>query len=739
MNYPWPYLELGKAFRLPLFRQLLPGKTGSFLDCVARVCFGKRGTLRFRCERHLALNRLDAVGGRQTKSTAVVGVKAGESVQVQCYSPDAKINVEIDRPENRFVVDCGTRIEFFTAEMVAQAVADLRVLQGEQSSLRCQVDPLWQIDSVEALAPAEIIDWDVEGVDQNRQLVVRLSEPAKTDESVRLKILGRRGLVINDQMSVADLSMVRFSGSQNGTRKLFLQESDAFELHVNGADELNRIELSTVTVEDTLYVDPMPGGIAFVQNESTDRIGITLAPRKPQFSVWMDVDVAVRGTKLQEQCSIRCVPSGVTMDRLVVVFSPSTSTSGWQWTADRSLGPIASRQLSGDEREAVAAGYIGQVWELSWRVPQREQIELRGERITAWKEQAAVSLPSAPDAAIQKGLLVVNALDGTGVKLINRRLAELPSSQTEIGRVPTVRGTFQFDPGRELMAGDPAIELCPVAASSEQVGAWAWSCELDSRLSSSGVTSHLAIYRIQTAGQQNLRIKLPEVATLHTVWLDSIPLRMSEIATSADTVNLTLPSGREYLSVSLYFSTAGSLPQVTASYAPPFPETTVPVLSRRWRVWLPKGYELPTDDTRAHAGSFQPTTWEQRVFGPLGRTVDSPTRNPLDREFWQLNSQNSTELMSTTRLAERLLEKFGSAFALKQNAQSAITWGELLEHVSRTTPEIDFRISHSSLMEASISSDTYCRARDSKTALAAECRFLRMPISCSSCEIKKWF
>ena len=687
-------VTVGELWRLPRIR--------------CEGVFWQEGNMSLAVRSPFALNRIESEGARQVKSTPLASA-AGEEIDLQCFSPDATLDIDVDRPEDRLEVDCGTRLEFFTGEMVAHVTADFRLVQGEQGTLTCQVSPLWQIDGVEAQEPASVADWDIEGADPGRRLIVRLASPATTTAAVRLKVSGRRVLSLHDTMSMWDLAMLRFDSAARVVQQVLLQDPDAFDLLTTGREDLTILDLATLSVDSPLYVDPMPRGLAFAVDSATDRLGVTLTPRKPQFTAKIELSAEVRGGSLTEVCRIRCQPSGVSMDRLRVHMSQQPPGMAWQWSTKKTLGTLATRRLTADERIAAGAGIAGQAWEVSWRVPQREVFEIQATRKSPWKTKTALCLLAAPEAASQTGELVIRATDATGVEIVNRRLTAVPSAAETSGGVPTVRGKYRFDPTRDGFSDESAIEIGPATAAAEETGAWAWSCELDSRLSAAGLTSHLAVFRLQTAGQQRVQFHLPEASRLHGAWVDSAAV--SSQPGSSRTVTVNLPAGREFATVSLSFASPESLPALATYYAPNFPTTNIPVMKRRWRVWLPSGYQLPTSDPSAHNYTVQRLTWPQRLFGPLARGENGASRNPLRADFWLPDRKSAREIAEARKLITPLIEKLGTLWGSSggvagDSAAGALVWGDALKAMVATLKNADLRVSRSSLCDSGIDANT---------------------------------
>jgi hypothetical protein len=652
------------------------------------------------------IERLVVHEGRQTTSAASSSEPLQESVGVQSFSPHTTIEVRVDYPVDRIAVEHCTRVEFLSSELIANCVAEFKIRQGTRAEFVCDVGALWQIDSVEVNEPFAIVDWDVEAADPHRKLVVRVAPAVAANQSVRLSIVGRRNLVLRESMDLDNLRMLRFPELNEVRKFLVLRQPETLELQTAGLERISRIDPASFAANDPLRMATASKDIAFVIDAAATPLAITLVPRKPKFDAEIRIDAQVSEKSVTELCRLHCEPSGVAMERLLVHFS-GTEAGTWQWSTSAAIGPLTVRRLSAKEQVAAGAGGGGHAFELRWTNPQRTSFELRATRSSPFTVPFGVTLADLPDAAEQTGLVAVRVADDSAVTITNHQLPELPTEVDTADPPHSARGLFRYTPARDGLGAEPPLELFSAPVAQEESGAFVWACELDTRLGESGVASHTAVLRLQTGGQSKVRISWPVGATPRGAWIDTQRIRDASVQNSADgLLMLDLPQGKTFVTVTLDYVTNEALPRFIGSYQPPFVATNIPVLARRWRLWLPNKYDLSAIDPRAHRYCAVQPTWSQRLFGPLGREATSSSANPLSTAFWTLDGVARSERMAANREALSILNALGAAVSSKDRASAGpLSWGQLFAAIGSVEgPEI--RIDAKALGELGITAAT---------------------------------
>ncbi len=325
-------------------------------------------------------------------------------------------------------------------------------------------------------------------------------------------------------------------------------------------------------------------------------------------------------------------------------------------------------------------------------MPRTGPFEIRGVRTVPLSGKTPLSLASLPDAASSRGTLAVRALGETSVTIDNQRLKPIPAELSQADSYQTVRGAFRYEPSRDAANPDPAIFVSAAAPNPRESGAWVWQARLDSRYAQSESTMHMASWRVQSSGRSQLHFKLPPNAEFRSVAVDDIPLVEAALRKLGGQFSVDLPGGKQFASVVMHFTTPGELPLLSQPIEPAWPDVDVPVLNRRWKLWMPAGFELAESDGRWESPAIDPPTWSQRLFGPLGRSSRASTFDPLAAGDWlDLFGRDGEDQAARTNLQQFHVALAG-ALAAAASRQEHLRWGELLGRVSATLAAADISV-----------------------------------------------
>ena len=350
--------------------------------------------------------------------------------------------------------------------------------------------------------------------------------------------------------------------------------------------------------------------------------------------------------------------------------------------------PLSARlRPKAERRPGQRPGADVEVWEVNLRAPRAGPFEIRAVCTIPFEPNLPLPLPSLPDATSQRGTITIRAQGETGLAIKNTRLKAIPAEPAVGERYSTTRAVYRYEPGRDAPAGESMLTLSPAPSGQETSGAWAWSGCLDSRYALATTAVHTATYRIQTTGREHVRFELPPDATLLGAWVDEHAVPQNLIDLYVDHVDVDLPTGRSFSTVTLCFKTAGALPDFVQSIRPPMPKLDIPVMSSHWTVWLPPGFELLDPDPRCENHGLADLTWSQRLFGPLGRGARESRFNPLSGQEWlQLVGKDPAQDSARLALVE-VIEKLGSRAVTRKRGSGHLTWRQLLapegEHEER--------------------------------------------------------
>ena len=683
LEFPDPIAGTGRIVRLSALAPLEQDQRWRLPVVRAEGTTWLEGTAQLVVPKPLVVEQLVTTGCRQSKVAPLGAPLVGESLEFQSFSPEAAIEVVVGRPLDPLHVDIGSEIELSAVETSCRSVVELSLRQREEFVIGCEIGPQWLIDSVDSSSPETIEDWQIETPEgRPPRLTVSLKKGVSPARPVRLTILGHRAAQANQGLGVGELEMLRFEGTQQGKRWLALRASDAQELQLSGADELVRLDPQQFTpAESRLFAEP-PTGLVFALTPTADRLRVGTAPRKPGYSGDISIDVMVDGTSLTETFIFRCAPQSSRLDRVLLFCSPAREAPLRFSLAGGSSGQISARRLPTENFTSLGAAPGGEVWEITLRLPRTGPFEIRGVRTVPLAGKTPLSLASLPEAANSRGTLAIRALGETGVTIDNQRLKPIPAELSQADSYQTARGAFRYEPSRDAASPDPAIFVSAAGPNPRESGAWVWQARLDSRYALRDATVHMASWRVQTAGRSQLHFTLPPAAELRSIAVDEIPQAAGAASPDAP-LAVDLPAGKQFVTVVVYFTTPGELPRLSRSIEPAWPEVDVPVLGRRWKLWMPAGYELVESDGRWESPAIDTPTWTERLFGPFGRRQRASTFDPLAAADWSALVGRGGE----DRAAQANLLQFRSALsaALDQvdSRKERSSWGELFGQVSQ--------------------------------------------------------
>ncbi|HEV3136821.1 MAG TPA: hypothetical protein VGZ26_02935, partial [Pirellulales bacterium] len=540
----------------------------------------------------------------------------------------------------------------------------------------------WTVDSVEALGANRVIDWELEEQQPKpTRLKLRLERAISAANPARLLIRGHRPISLGPVFEARQLEMLSFDEFDSGTRLISVRGVDGYEMRWTGSESLKRQDPLELTLAESQLFPQSPDGLLFVEDSNFAQATVAFDRRKPSYAADIRIDAAVQKNVLTETYTFQCIPETARIERLLVQFSPARDNP-LEWTlVGGSSGQLSARCLSADDRAHLGLPAGGEAWELNSQLVRPGPFELRAVRSVPFDRESHLALASISGATTQRGSLTIRALGDTGITINNRRLTSVPAELLEADRYQTVRATYQYRPSRDDLGNEPAVSIAPTTPAQAESGAWVWTSRLDSRYAIDGTCVHLATFRIQTAGRQQLRLSMPEGANLQAAWVDEQRLPLALTNSGQPGLLINLPPGRSFAALSLYYATSGTLPRLVSSSAPPFPQIDdVPVLARQWSVWLPRGYEIRDYDSRFPTDWNEPMAWTERLFDVFGRAPRANVFNPLAVRDWRQMSFVDPDAQLSMKSCEEFAESLGTIVAERVNGEdeSELTWGQLL-------------------------------------------------------------
>jgi hypothetical protein len=682
LELPEPIVGTGRVLQLRAIAPLTSGKHWRLPGLQPEGMSWQEGTATLLIPNSLVLERLTTEGCRQSRVAAVPAPSTGESIEIQYYRPGATIDVLLVQPRERLKVESGALVEVGAHEITSRLAVVLSTSRSERFLAHADVSPAWTVDSVEALGANRVIDWELEEQQPKpTRLKLRLERAISAGNPARLLIRGHRPLSAGPVFEARQLEMLSFGQFDSGTRLISVRGADGYELRWTGSESLKRQDpLELTPAELQLFPQP-PDGLLFVEDLNFAQATVASERRKPSYAADIRIDAAVQKNVLTETYTFQCTPETARIERLLVQFSQARDNP-LEWTlAGGSSGQLSARRLSADDRPQLELPAGSEAWELNLQLVRPGPFELRAIRSVPFRRETPLALASIAEAASERGTLTIRALGDASLRITNRRLTSVPAELLEADRYQTARATYQYQPSRDDLGNEPAVSIAPANPVQAESGAWVWSSRLDSRYAVDGTCVHLATFRIQTAGRQQIRLSLPEGANLQAAWIDEQRLPPVLNPSGEPGLLIDLPPGRSFAAISLYYATSGTLPRLVSTSAPPFPQVDdVPVLARQWSVWLPRGYEIRDYQSQFPIEWNSPMTWTERLFDVLSRTPRANVFNPLMARDWQQFDAVGAEAQRSLTSCEQLAQSLGTVVAdhVNGDGESELTWGQLL-------------------------------------------------------------
>jgi len=390
---------------------------------------------------------------------------------------------------------------------------------------------------------------------------------------------------------------------------------------------------------------------------------------------------------MKESYWLQCDPHVGRIDRVVVRFSePMTGDLHWDHGSEDEVRPILEEQQPEGQTDEVLQE--GRTWEIRLKPSRSAPFGITVTRTTKLTERRPISMASLPEASSQEGRVIVYSSGSAAVRIENNGLKQIPCEAAPIGEYSAARATYVYDPARDAFRETAPLHIEPHSTVARPPSAWVWSCQLQSRFQADGLGLHLATYRLQSAGKEQLRITLPagvEPEAVDGIWIDGTAVVYRKIeGPGARHVAVDLPDNRKFPVIALQFKTNGRSLNHIHGVRAPLPTVDAPTLSRQWTIWLPPGYEALLDDHEPHSSWSGSLSWPQRLFGPLGRPANQDPPDPFNPEDWaRLLGCQPTRKSAEARAVQFLEDISGQLHSMERDQETdPLDWGTLLATAS---------------------------------------------------------
>ncbi len=586
----------------------------------------------------LRLNDVTSENGRILPLRPQAARKSAVGIDVELYSGDARIDVVVGQERMPPKVDYGVLIEMSGGQIQGLQTIVFEAAEEEYFQLAGRVTGPWVVDSIQATPPERIADWRVEpDGESGGQLLVDLAQPLSAESPVELAISARR-LETTEGKSYPsrDMIPVEFDSSRPRTALVALHSPEPYQIELSGTDGVVQREPQDLSLrEHQLFPDllaELPRCKIYV-HEGDEGLGIQIQPRPSVYSAEIDALVSVSGSQASESYVFRIDPEATRLEEVAVEMMRRPGVPvRWEFTTGDEARLIAGSP-DGSSRDGLKLDR----WEVRLRPSRSEPFEIRAVRSFPVTDETPIGVARLPEAAGQRGRVSIGISGADPVRVENRSFSpEIPDTSDEGNAI--ARSVYRYDPEQIDSSGKAPLVLRVDTAPASLPRAWIWLCQLESRLEPTGRGQHVATYRVESAGAPFVHLLLPPsvpVDSIESVEIDGHRAPLESSTTGEGTsLGVRLRGDCRFHEITVCYRTDDAGWSVVQRLKTPVPEPDLPVLKRKWIVWLPPGHQiLNTKEMLDFSSSSR--RWPRCVLGPVGRAGELQPFDPLASDWWR--------------------------------------------------------------------------------------------------------
>ena len=675
ITLPEPLSGSGRIIHLAAVGPLVQDRLWSLPQIQCQSMLWQEGHSTLIIPQPLLLKQLVTRNCRQAQAGALLAPASGERVEVQCFAPNAQIDVHVGQADARTQLSSGILLELGTKSTTATIKAAFSSKHGEEFLLQADVSRHWGIESVSTLPADALLDWSSNSTSRNKgALTVRLAKAVKADRPVTLIVTARRrGVSMGEPLAIDDLRVLNFSGVQMQRQLLALSHAGPHRIEQISPAEIRDLDAKMLTADDlALFADP-PAGRLYRLASHSESLRIALTEQPPRFSSDIQVHVTVNGQEFTESYVFRCNPENTALERLQIHFSEAAPEE-FTWSSGEADVQIQAKRLT-----ETAGSSQGETWEVALGRPMADPVELRAERKRTLNIPRAIGLAALPNSTTQSGRVSIRST-GDIAPVISSRLRLTAAPAIPPDEYSTNLGTYSYSPARDAWSpSEDAIVLTASSSKVQRARAWAWKCRHNASIFADGSIQHEVLYLIENAGRDELKLQFPRDAVPSMVLISGVRVSMDD-TDGEQGVTVKLPTTRRFPWLTVRYSTNGRTLGLTSSVAIAPPTLDVPIASRQLILASPPGYELTDSDARLW-NMPRVATWSERLFAGTGRVDFAERFDPFAEQSWRGIVSGEHDQSRADRELEQFLTEFGQhVVAAQRTPADVLTWGEAISY-----------------------------------------------------------
>jgi hypothetical protein len=557
-----------------------------------------------------------------------------ESYSLIAHAPTATVEATLGRRLAAATLRLGSSLVLVDQDVTGRLVTEWNVARSGLHRLSGELAAGWNIETVETIPANALAEWFIDRRGNRRQLEIQLTDAASPERKISVVIMARlQRFSLAEPIPASALRMVDWSGGRVTRHLLSFQSSEPFAVEPVG--ELPFVAPESITDFDRFLLDAAADDHRVVDlAQAGSGAGLQLTFQRGTYKAEVELVATYTGSELRQRYHIRAEPVSNAVDRLLI-YSTAQLPANTRWIEKSTDSPLTAERLPADDPQYRDLPDEGELWLLRLPQPTADAIEVLVSATIPWPNRENVALVALPDAAEQRGRVIV------------RSVADAIPSIHPFGLVPTprpldvraadrsdnatlIRAAYRFDPADCLRATRATRLSIGPGARNGTSSLVARYLDLESFCWPDGRATHRAAYQLENCGASEFKPALLPGAQLTSISVNGQSLSMPHSAAGGVPTTIRLPSPVGPSTVALYFETHQP-PLVTGrAVTPPIVRSGIPVLAGEWTVWLPEEYAVRAAE---QPGGAQ-LTWQQRLFGPLARSKDAPPFHPFQLDDW---------------------------------------------------------------------------------------------------------
>ncbi len=602
----------------------------------------------------LEMTRLELDGCIQVDSQPRAAPRSGDSLELADYRPDASVEIQLARHQPGSQWEHASTVVVGPDEATSTTTLRWTGAADRYHLITPRIDPDWVITQVYSEPRGLVRFWDLDQTDAaSPRVVIGWDADAAPRDGALIRLTGRRVWTpTRGALWLGDLSMLTRSAWRTRAPLLGLRAAEPYRLHVEGSSPLDVVTDANMPSDEADLLDS-PQRMWFVRcNREATQCRLSLIRRTPAFQADVRLEFLVdrAADVLRERYAVRCVPQSSGVDRFHIHFH-GAEVADLQW--DIPGGQAHPVALPVSEQDSKASGGKDETaWEIVLDQPRRAPFTVTAHRRRASPRGWRMPLVSVPDARAAEARIVVRSECASGVGIRAAQLERIENERLASDRFSDVRATFAYDATSEGIAlSQGSLVLDAQGNRRLPAPACVWDATLFSKVAEHGDTVHTVTYAVHNLGRETMGIALPPKTTLQAVWSDGKPVAIHQAVGGNDSViSLDLPQQRQ-CNVVLQYQELGHPLGTVHWIASAFPSIDMPVLSRRWTVWLPPPYVALR---KPHNLVTQRESLLRRLLGPLAGKDEQGPSSTTQREFdyaaWQNDAIGAGSVAALTQI-----------------------------------------------------------------------------------------